>query len=63
MNSRNFLSELKRRNVYKSYREHDGDGIGPIRIDPLLIPLHGDPRFEALAKKIVPARKFKGLLK
>jgi hypothetical protein len=41
----NFFSELKRRN-------------GPIRIDPLLIPLHGDPRFEALAEKIVPAREF-----
>ena len=29
-----------------------------IRIDPLLKPLHGDPRFEALAEKIVPAREF-----
>jgi tetratricopeptide (TPR) repeat protein len=29
-----------------------------IRVDPLLQPLHGDPRFEALAEKIVPAREF-----
>lgn len=29
-----------------------------IRVDPLLKPLHGDPRFEALAEKIVPVREF-----
>ena len=40
------------------YREHDGFNIGPIRIDPLLASLHGDPRFEALAEKIVPTREF-----
>jgi serine/threonine-protein kinase len=44
----------------ESYRERDGFNIGPIRIDPLLTPLHGDPRFEALAEKIVPAREFAG---
>jgi TolB-like protein/class 3 adenylate cyclase/Flp pilus assembly protein TadD len=43
------------------YREHDGFNIGPIRIDPLLASLHGDPRFEALADKIVPAAEFKGV--
>src|SRR6476620_9530224 len=42
----------------QGYREHDGFNIGPIRIDPLLAPLHGDPRFEALAEKIAPAREF-----
>jgi hypothetical protein len=42
----------------ESYRERDGFNIGPIRIDPLLTPLHGDPRFEALAERIVPAREF-----
>jgi tetratricopeptide (TPR) repeat protein len=42
------------------YREHDGFNIGPIRIDPLLASLHGDPRFETLAEKIVPAAEFKG---
>jgi TolB-like protein/Flp pilus assembly protein TadD len=42
----------------QGYREHDGFNIGPIRVDPLLAPLHGNPRFEALAEKIVPAREF-----
>ena len=42
----------------QAYRDHDGNNIGPIRIDPLLIPLHGDPRYEALAEKILPARQF-----
>jgi tetratricopeptide (TPR) repeat protein len=42
----------------EGYREHDGFNIGPIRIDPLLAPLRDDPRFEALAEKIVPAREF-----
>jgi tetratricopeptide (TPR) repeat protein len=42
----------------QGYREHDGFNIGPIRVDPLLTPLRGDPRFEALAEKIVPAREF-----
>ena len=32
--------------------------LGYIRVDPLLAPLHGDPRFEALAEKIVPAKEF-----
>jgi TolB-like protein/Tfp pilus assembly protein PilF len=42
----------------EGYRERDGFNIGPIRVDPLLTPLHGDPRFEAVAEKIVPAREF-----
>ena len=45
----------------EGYREHDGFNIGPIRIDPLLTPLRGDPRFEALAEKIVPAREFSSI--
>ena len=44
----------------ESYREHDGTNIAAIRIDPSLAPLHGNPRFEALAEKIVPAAQFKG---
>ena len=44
----------------ESYREHDGNNIAAIRIDPSLAPLHGNPRFEALAEKIVPLREFKG---
>jgi TolB-like protein/Tfp pilus assembly protein PilF len=43
----------------EGYRDRDGDALGVIRVDPYLIPLHGDPRFEALAEKIVPARLFK----
>jgi TolB-like protein/predicted Zn-dependent protease len=42
----------------QSYRERDGNYIGYIRIDPLLTSLQGDPRFEALAEKIVPAAQF-----
>jgi TolB-like protein/Tfp pilus assembly protein PilF len=42
----------------ESYRERDGFSLQSIRIDPVLVPLHGDPRFEALAEKIVPAREF-----
>jgi tetratricopeptide (TPR) repeat protein len=43
----------------ESYREHDGNNIAAIRIDPSLAPLHGNPRFEAIAEKIVPAAQFK----
>jgi len=43
----------------EGYRDRDGDALGAIRVDPLLSSLHGDPRFEALAEKIVPARLFK----
>src|SRR5438067_49262 len=44
----------------ESYRQHDGNNIAAIRIDPSLAPLYGNPRFEALAEKIVPAAQFKG---
>jgi len=40
------------------YRERDGNNRNQIRIDPLLASLRGDPRFEALAENIVPAREF-----
>ena len=43
----------------QGYRDRDGFNMGTIRIDPFLAPLHGDPRFEALAEKIVPAREFR----
>ncbi len=42
----------------KSYEDRAGADIGWIRVDPLLEPLRGDPRFEALAEKIVPAAQF-----
>ena len=43
----------------QSYQDRAGSDIGFIRVDPLLDPLRGDPRFEALAEKIVPASEFK----
>jgi tetratricopeptide (TPR) repeat protein len=42
----------------QGYRDRDGFNLAVIRVDPFLAPLHGDPRFEALAEKIVPAREF-----
>jgi len=42
----------------QSYQDRAGSDIGYIRVDPLLDPLRGDPRFEALAEKIVPAAQF-----
>jgi TolB-like protein/Tfp pilus assembly protein PilF len=48
------MDELER-----AYRENDGGDIYNIRIDPMLDDLRGDPRFEALAEKIIPAREFK----
>src|SRR5207248_8702440 len=43
----------------QSYQDRAGADIGWIRVDPLVDPLRGDPRFEALAEKIVPAAEFK----
>jgi TolB-like protein len=47
------MDELER-----AYRENDGGDIYNIRIDPMLDDLRGDPRFKALAEKIIPAREF-----
>jgi TolB-like protein/Flp pilus assembly protein TadD len=41
----------------KSFAKRQPD-MNTIHFDPLLKPLHGDPRFEQLAEKIVPAREF-----
>lgn len=43
----------------QSYQDRAGSDIGWIRIDPFFDPLHGDPRFEALAEKIVPPRELR----
>jgi TolB-like protein/tetratricopeptide (TPR) repeat protein len=43
-----------------SLAKHQPD-LNWIRVDPDLRGLHGDPRFEALAEKIVPAREFAGV--
>ena len=48
------MDELER-----AYRENDGNDIYNIRVDPLLDDLRGDPRFDALAEKIIPKREFK----
>ncbi len=37
----------------QDYVERDGSNISTIKVDPLLISLHGDPRFEALVQKVV----------
>ena len=37
----------------RGYEERDGSNISTISVDPLLGPLHGDPRFEALVQKVV----------
>src|SRR5437660_8861912 len=42
----------------QSYQDRAGSDIGYIRVDPLLDPLRGEPRFEALAEKIIPAAQF-----
>jgi TolB-like protein/Flp pilus assembly protein TadD len=42
----------------QSYDDGNGNQLEYIRIDPFLDPLRGDPRFEALAEKIVPASEF-----
>ncbi len=46
----------------QSYQDRAGADVGWIRVDHLLDALHGDPRFEALAEKIVPAAEFKSAI-
>ena len=42
----------------KSFEERNGNTLEYIRTDPFLDPLRGNPRFEALAERIVPSREF-----
>ena len=42
----------------QSYQDRAGNDIGWIRVDSILNSLHDDPRFEAIAEKIVPAGEF-----
>jgi tetratricopeptide (TPR) repeat protein len=44
----------------KSFTKRQPD-LNTIRFDPLLKSLHGDPRFEALAERILPARELASL--
>jgi tetratricopeptide (TPR) repeat protein len=43
----------------REYLDHDNIDTAWIRTDPMLDPLRGNPRFEALADKIVPLSEFK----
>ena len=45
------------RSLQQSFEERDGYNIGWIKVDPLLDPLRGDPRFEALVQKIVGGKR------
>ena len=42
----------------RAYREGAGNDLFTIRVDPMLDDLRNQPRFEALAEKILPAREF-----
>jgi TolB-like protein/Tfp pilus assembly protein PilF len=42
----------------REYLNHDNIDTNWIRVDPMFDPLRGDPRFEALAEKILPAQEF-----
>jgi TolB-like protein/Flp pilus assembly protein TadD len=37
----------------QGYEERDGSNISTIKVDPFLLSLHGDARFEALVQKVV----------
>jgi tetratricopeptide (TPR) repeat protein len=39
----------------RSYRNKEGAKISLIKVEPMLDPLRGDPRFEKLANQVVPS--------
>jgi TolB-like protein/Flp pilus assembly protein TadD len=43
----------------RAFRERSDPFITFIKVSPLFDPLRGDPRFDALAEKIIPAAEFK----
>jgi TolB-like protein/tetratricopeptide (TPR) repeat protein len=50
------------RSLEQCYQDRAGADVGWIRVDSLVDPLRDDPRFEALAEKIIPARDFKSAI-
>jgi len=40
----------------QSFADRDGSNIGYVKVEPLLDPLRGDPRFEALVQKVVASK-------
>jgi TolB-like protein/Tfp pilus assembly protein PilF len=43
----------------RAYREGAGNDLFTVRVDPMLDDLRREPRFEALAEKILPSREFR----
>jgi len=37
----------------QSYADRDGANLSWINVEPILDPLHGDARFEALVQKVI----------